>query len=207
VVPELSTSFVSITGPGAGAGKSTLAAALAGSLRGDGVHVRSIPENWFFEWPAYTDLAERFHERRYPSADDLLAAFDRLRGDVGPGALWVQEWSWIDLAEDLPWAERDDDALARFSAELAHRAADLRPMILYLAVDPEIAVRRAVVQRGEAWFKRPINDVVRDCTARESRLLRAIASGAWMVHHLDAARSIDDVLRAALAVVTSSGGA
>jgi thymidylate kinase len=203
VARALSTSFVSITGPGPGAGKSTLAAALAQALEDDGVAVRSVPENWFFEWPAYTDLADRFRERRYPSADDLLAAFDRLRRDVGPDTLWVQEWSWIDLAEDLPWAVRDETALGRFCATLAERAAALRPVILYLDVEPEQAVRRAVLQRGEAWFKSPVDDVVRDYAVREPRLLRAIAGGAWTVHHLDASRPADDVLETALRVVTS----
>ncbi len=195
------TQFVSITGSGPGAGKSTLAGRIHEALRNDGADMRIVQENWFFEWPDYAELANRFRERRCPSSDDLVAAFDRLHASLERDALWLQDWSWISLAEDLPWAEQDEAALARFSATLAERAATLRPVILYLEVDPAVAVRRAALQRGAGWFKRPTADVVRDHVAGAPRLLRAIAAGSWTVHRLDATRSADDVEHQALGVL------
>jgi len=205
--------LVMISGSGPGAGKSTLAARLRVELEAARVPVRLLPESATFEGTELGDLADRFRRHDHPSADDLLAAFDHLAGRIGTDETWIQDWSWIDLAEDLAWA-RDLDALRDFSRRLHRRAVDLAPYVLYLRTDITTALARAVHQRGERWLARTqealtsrtdLRTAMADLTAvyanREVRLRAALEAGGWPVADLVVDADADQVLEAALAVL------
>ncbi|WP_020574330.1 hypothetical protein [Actinopolymorpha alba] len=144
--------LVMITGSGPGAGKSTLANRLQGELEARGYAVRLWPEMALFEWESLAGLAERFRRCEYPSPDDLISVFKDVLGSTDSDATWIQDWSWIDLAEDLPWAVDDLGALGDFSQRAHAAAAYLQPLVLYLHTDISVALDRAVKQRGIRWL-------------------------------------------------------
>lgn len=180
-----------ISGSGPGAGKSTLARRLEREFARSGRKVRVWPESALFEWTELADLADRFRRRDYPTADHLLDAFERVAGATAADTVWVQDWSWPDLAEDLPWAA-ELDALCAFSARMRAAAARLRPIVLYLAADIETGLERAVRQRGQAWLARTHRALVGGepdghaltrlaaCYAvRERRIRQSLVAGGW----------------------------
>jgi hypothetical protein len=199
----LRTSFVQITGPCAGAGKSTLAQGLLETLTADGIAVWLVPEAWIFEWAKFAWLARMFRTRNFPSAAELRGAFDELDRIAPRGALWLQDWSWIDLGEDLPWAVADVHELERYSHELMQLVRPRSPLVLYLSLPPIVGIERAALQRGDGWAKKPLEEMRKDCDEREPRLVAAIEAGGWPIHRLDATRSPDAVLDEALLALTS----
>lgn len=185
--------LVMITGSGPGAGKSTLAGRLARELARQGDAVRLWPEGALFEWPELAGLADRFRRQAYPSAADLIATFEQVLRGAPPDTTWVQDWSWQDLADDLPWAVGLHD-LCEFSAQFYVAAMHLHPIVVYLEADITAALNRAVRQRGERWLvrtqhaltdgtlrSRAIEDVAAAYAARETRIRQSIAAGGWPI--------------------------
>lgn len=127
---------------------------------------------------------------------------------------WIQDWSWIDLAEDLPWAIADVAALNAYSARLAALAEKYRPLVVYLDIDPGLALERASRQRGPDWTRRTIATAVQvggpDCEGdpaaafakRQPRMLGVIAQGAWPLLMIDATSPAEAVLAEALGAVS-----
>jgi hypothetical protein len=62
--------------------------------------------------------------------------------------VWIQDWSWINLAGMLPWARGNEGALLAFSCELQRVARSLWPLVLHLRIDPQDSLQRAVAERG-----------------------------------------------------------
>jgi hypothetical protein len=85
---------------------------------------------------------------------DVLAAFDRVVGDPPHEDVFVQDWTWLDLAAHMSWALTDPSAFNAFAAELRRRAEHLDPVLLYLSVDTDRGVRRAADERGQRWLTR-----------------------------------------------------
>jgi hypothetical protein len=192
------TSLVMVTGSGPGVGKTTLVGGVQKARALSGQETFVVHEDWLFDWPRYSDLARMFKEKNFPTADDLLAAFSDLDGQVPPGALWIQDWSWIDLAEDLPWAT-DPDVLSDYSLRLLAAARHRNPLVVYLSLDPAVGVDRRVHQYGAEWFSTSLDQAAVMYATREPRLLAAIAAGSWPTHTIAASREVEDVLRDALA--------
>lgn len=208
--------LVMITGSGPGAGKSTLAGRLGRELDRRGESVRLWPEGALFEWPELAGLADRFRSRNYPSAADLISAFEHVVGAAEADTVWVQDWSWHDLAEDLPWAG-DLEELCEFSRRMCSTAAGLHPIVLYLEADITAGLERAVRQRGVRWLARTrdaltpgtsrgrtIEDVATAYTARERRIRQSIEAGGWPVVTIRVTATADRVFTEALSAVKPS---
>lgn len=136
-----------------------------------------------------------------------------MRGRLSAQQIPVQDWSWIDLAEDLPWAA-DLAALCSFSRRLYATAADLRPLVLYLRADIEQGVQRAARQRGAKWLARhqvgftnradvatAVADVADFYRTRERRLRGALTAGGWPVTDIQADSTAAEVLARSLEVL------
>jgi len=225
------TRLVIITGSAPGAGKSTLMRTLAAGLRGLGNSVievgedavwgerqlGTLPVDYATAWPEFRAL---LHERPCsgsPTATEVFDAFVRVQRRVTASRVWIQDWSWIDLAGMLPWARANEGALLAFSCDLQRVARSLWPLVLHLRIDPQDSLRRAVAERGWVWFDRHAG-VSSDDLGREERLralaasyrererrrLRVLDAGGWDVVVIDAQAGCAAVLRSALETV---GGA
>ena len=215
------TRLVIITGSAPGAGKSTLMRTLAAGLRGLGNSVievdedavwgerqlGTLPVDYATAWPEFRAL---LHERPCggsPTVTEVFEAFVRVQRRVAASRVWIQDWSWIDLAGMLPWACAHEGALLAFSCDLQRVARSLWPLVLHLRIDPQDSLRRAVAERGWVWFDRHAG-VSSDGLGREERLralaasyrererrrLRVLDAGGWDVIVIDAQEECASVL-------------
>ena len=170
-----------ITGSGPGAGKTTLAERLRAAFEDRHCTARLWPEKALFKWEILADLADRFRRREYPSADDLIGVLSHVLSSADSDLTWIQDWSWVDIAEDLPWAAHDLSALDTFSRRAHAAAVHLQPVVLYLSADIPAALDRAVRQRGERWLARrgTFEAVAASYVLRETRIRHAITAGGW----------------------------
>jgi len=215
------TRLVMITGSAPGAGKSTLMRTLAAGLRGLGNSVievgedavwgdrqlGTLPVDYATAWPEFRAL---LHERPCdvsPTVTEVFDAFARVQRRAAAARVWIQDWSWIDLAGMLPWARAHEGALLAFSCDLQRVARSLSPLVLHLRIDPQDSLRRAVAERGWVWFDRHAG-VSSDGLGREERLralaasyrererrrLRVLEAGGWDVIVIDAQEECASVL-------------
>lgn len=128
-------------------------------------------------------------------------------GSADSEATWIQDWSWIDLAEDLPWAVNDLSALDDFSRRAHSAAAYLQPLVLYLHTDIAVALSRAVQQRGQRWLARrgTFDAVAASFASRETRIRHAIEAGGWPICDIHVHSNADRVLAEALAALRLAG--
>lgn len=223
--------LVMITGSAPGAGKSTLMRGLAAGLRTGGNSVievdedavwgerqlGTLPVDYATAWPEFRAL---LHERPcggFPTVTALFDAFARVQRRVATARVWIQDWSWVDLAGMLPWARADEGALLAFSCDLQRVARLLRPLVLHLRIDPHDSLRRAVAERGWVWFDRhagascdeggreeQLRALAASYRERERWRLRVLDGGGWNVVVIDAQEGGGLVLGSALEIV---GGA
>ena len=225
------TRLVMITGSAPGAGKSTLMHTLAAGLRGLGNSVievgedavwgdrqlGTLPVDYTTAWPEFRAL---LHERPCDVSPPSLRCLMHLHACNDAlllHAMWIQDWSWSDLAGMLPWARANEAALLAFSCDLQRVARSLWPLVLHVRIDPQDSLRRAVAERGWVWFDRHagvssdgLGREERLCTLtasyreRERRRLRVLHAGGWDVVVIDAQAGHASVFGRALETV---GGA
>lgn len=218
--------LIMITGSGPGAGKSTIMAEIAKTLRHRAMPALEVDEDAVWGkrqlgrnpieltavWPEFRELLHTPKPQLSPTAADLLHTFQCVQDRAArAGAIWIQDWSWLDVAEMLPWAQSDHRLLLRFSTDLRTMAEQLRPTVLYLRTDPEHALRRAVADRGPVWFERHADGRV-TASNSEERLLalaslyatreqlrrRVLEDGGWTPVYIDSGGRLQAVLHAAL---------
>jgi thymidylate kinase len=144
--------LIQFAGTSCGAGKSTLSRALAPALAEAGRSVEFVEEDALFRLPELAWLADRFRRRDFPSAGDLLAAFEAYLA-ARPDVEWiVNDGSWVLLAEDLPWAQRSREELVAYTRRLRELAAPHDPVVFFLDAPAAVAVARARVRDGDERF-------------------------------------------------------
>lgn len=151
---------------------------------------------------ARSDFRQLIFERR--SADptgEAVGLFSTLLAKChSAGELWLQDWTWPDLIA-LMWVAPAADRIA-LSRRLRVLADPVGALILYLDVRSEVAVARALAERGPAWFNRhfhrPLSapvvaDDIRAGAAqyeqRRTEHLDFILAAGWRVRHLDGEQS------------------
>lgn len=225
------TRLVMITGSAPGAGKSTLMRTLAARLRGLGGSVievsedavwgerqlGTLPVDYATAWPEFRALLHERPSGGSPTVTEVFDTFARVHRRVAAARVWIQDWSWIDLAEMLPWACANEEALLAFSCDLQRVARSRWPLVLHLRIDPQHSLRRAVAERGWIWFDRHAGGSADDrgreerlralaasYRERERRRLRVLEAGGWDVVVIDAQAGCASVLGRAREIV---GGA
>ena len=227
----MGTRLIIITGSAPGAGKSTLMRGLAASWRtlGDSVsevdedavwgkrQLGTSPVDYSEAWPEFWALLHERPSAGFPAADEVLATFAHIQRRVKAAKVWLQDWSWVDLAGKLPWALADEGALLAFSRDMLKLARPLSPLVLYLRIDPRDSLWRAVAERGFVWFARhagatsddlghaeELRALATSYGEAEQRRLRLLAGGGWNVVEIDAQESYVSVLRSALEIVAGA---
>lgn len=225
------TRLVIITGSAPGAGKSTLMRTLAAGLRGQGDSVievsedavwgerqlGTLPVDYATAWPEFRALLHERPSGGSPTVTEVFDAFARVQRRAAAARVWIQDWSWIDLAGMLPWAHASEEALLAFSCDLQRVARPRWPLVLHLRIDPHDSLRRAVAERGWVWFDRHAGAASADLGRAERlralaasyregerRRLRVLDVGGWDVVIIDAHEGCAAVLRSAREAV---GGA
>jgi hypothetical protein len=174
----------------------------------------TLPVDYATAWPEFRAL---LHERPCggsPTVTEVFDAFVHVQQRATASGVWIQDWSWIDLAGMLPWARAHEGALLAFSGDLQHVARSLRPLVLHVRVDPQDSLRRAVAERGGVWFDRHtgvssdglgrekrLRALAASYREREQRRLRVLEVGGWDVAVIDAQAGCAAVLRSALETV------
>jgi hypothetical protein len=227
----MGTRLIIITGSAPGAGKSTLMRGLAASLRtlGDSVievdedavwgkrQLGTLPVDYLEAWPEFRALLHERPSGDFPAADEVLATFAHIQRRVKAANVWLQDWSWVDLAGKLPWALADEGALLAFSRDMLKVARPLSPLVLYLRIDPRDSLGRAVAERGFVWFARhagatsddlgraeQLRTLATSYGEAEQRRLRVLDGGGWNVVAIDAHESYVSVLQSALEIVAEA---
>jgi thymidylate kinase len=93
------------------------------------------------------------HEER---AARLVDAFRRAATRANAlSATWLQDWVWSDLAHAC-LGDKASPTATDVTAHLVHLATDhgFHPTVLFLRVDAQVALRRALTERGPTWFNR-----------------------------------------------------
>jgi hypothetical protein len=114
------------------------------------------------------------------------------------------------MVSDLPWAEGRPDVLPRHAVDVLELARPLRPVLLNLVGDVEVAVARAAAERGERWVRRYARLAAMDGVSSRMPLeaiaewikrqpyealeLQAFREAGWPVWEIDAMRSAEDVV-------------
>jgi thymidylate kinase len=221
--------LIMIGGTVPGAGKTTLMRALATALTAGGTACMTLTEDEVWgerqlglapvddrsarpEFAALRDPAAQRDER----AVRLVEAFRTaaVRADA-LHATWVQDWVWSDLAHACL-----DDTATPTAAAVTGRLPGLATehgfaaTVLFLRVGAGVALRRALVERGQTWFTRHLGVEVQ--TAVDDGLLRDLADGydravparreqllsaGWDVLDVDADGAPEQVTASALAAL------
>lgn len=214
------TRFVMISGVSAGVGKTTLARALAGRRSGSGLPVDLFTEEQLFSREEFAEIGTAFRDRTYPSSEMMLEGYRRiLAGLESDHEAIIFDWSCLGMISDLPWAEGRQDVLEAHASEVARLTASMGPALIYLEAEPEVAVQRAVAQRGDRWARRYARLAAEGRVAPTRDFLTVIADGirsdatrhmenqayrsaGWSVVEIDARMEADAVLDAAWRALT-----
>lgn len=144
-------------GTSPGAGKTTLTTELASTLAHEGVVLVSEDEVWgarrLDDGPvdresARTEFVDLLHSGHPPTVEALEVTFDRIAQSAARTSWWLQDWTWLDLASMTVQAWKQSDASGLLERLGAHRS-----VVLYLKVDPQEAMLRAVAERGPTWLR------------------------------------------------------
>ena len=140
-----------------------------------------------------------------PPPDQVVQVFEQLVNEaLDRSAIWLQDWCWSDLLGMLGW---DHQAVRVTLQQLQKIAAALAPRVIYLRVDPSVALLRALEERGPRWFNRhattpfdgPVTATMVDNMAALSRRAESARIGAlagWATTSVDAAAPHHEVLEA-----------
>ena len=148
------------------------------------------------------------------SAARIMQLFAQLVDEcVAAKSLWLQDWTWPELIRmslELP----TEQEVGQTSAQVRALAEPVRPLIVHLDLDPQVAVQRALQERGDIWFNRhfgrslhaPVQ--VEDIRAGAARYrstseakLDALSAAGWQVRRVDAQRALADVVSDTLLLV------
>jgi thymidylate kinase len=218
--------LIMITGSAPGAGKSTLMSKIAKSLRDRDVSVLEVDEDALWGkrqlgrspidltavWPEFRELLHEPRPQTSPTAAAVLHTFQRIQNRADPQAtVWIQDWSWLDLGTMVLGSKTDEHRLAAFSNALRSLAEPLNPAVLYLRINPETALRRAVAERGSVWFERHAVGEVKASTFEERVVAlaalygkrddfrrRILEEGDWNPFYIDGSSKHQAVFNAAL---------
>ena len=202
-----------------GAGKTTLLRALAARCQLAGQEVLAIDEDAVWgerrfdtapvdlttAWPVFQDL---MHRNRSVHPDAVVRVFTGFVDEVlARDAVWLQDWPWSLLLQMIGW---DQQAQRATALRLQDAARALNPRVLLLDVDSDLALRRALAERGEVWFNRhagaPLNAPVTSAVVGElaaRRRIEARSQDGWAVTRLDATAPADTVAERAWRAVHS----
>jgi hypothetical protein len=147
----------------------------------------------------------------------LTTLFDRLIAECrAASVLWVQDWTWPELVA-LLWHEATTSKQVQLSRRLRIHAESLRPLIFNIELEPEVAISRALAERGATWFnrhfKRPLpstvagEDVRRAAAIYEERQRwqsTFLQASTWDVRHLDGNMAPHLLANEALELVASA---
>jgi hypothetical protein len=183
-------------------------------------HVDFIDEDRaVFERPEFADVGDQFRRHNagepdvpHPSPSMLERAYERIVETLrGSGAFGVMDWSFVDLAEDLDWAEASLADLHEHSRSVREIMNPLNPLVLFLEGDPRVGILRRVAERGRAWFGAQnlsdeewlafIDARVAESRRLQRRVLGTFAAGAWELARIDGGQEKAAVLRQALATL------
>ncbi len=207
----------------AGAGKSTLAAGLAATLRAEGHRVDLFGEEQLFTRPDFAVVAEGFRTKRFPTAAMFEAAYqdyfasliDHSMIDGSIVDQWtVMDWSAAGMVGDLDWAMQDRAGFVTHLRSVMELNAPRQLILLNLSVDPAIATERAARQRGAQWITRydelarnagidgigPIDRIIERARTQlepAAQERAAAREAGWTIIDLDASGSSAQVRRAA----------
>jgi hypothetical protein len=200
-----------VTSVGPGIGKTTLAAGLVARARKAGLHAELFEEGEIFTRPAFSSVGRAFRDRgTCPTAAMMVDAYAAFVGEIDPNGAFVFDWSCLGMISDLPWAEGRPDVLLRHARDVFELAQPLRPALLHLAGDIEVALARAAAERGERWVRRYAQLAAADRPTTRARLaaiaewiqrqpdlkleLDAFRAAGWPVSEIDAIRPVAQVL-------------
>ena len=209
--------WVALAGP-AGGGKSTLSRAAGATMRQAGILVDVCSEDELFTRPEFDNVARQFQGPTGPTPEELEAAYAAWLANLPPQAVAVTDWHPAGMAGDLPWAVDDRPRLRRHLQAVRRLAT--QAIVVTLQLPAEVAVARAVSERGESWLIR--SDFValaagHDQPDRWARLLawtqahntrtgaelEVAASAGWLVNRIDASGSPQETLRQAMGALSN----
>jgi thymidylate kinase len=213
-----------------GAGKTTLMEALAAAFStGAGSACMALTEDDVWgkrqlglapvdhrsarpEFVRLLDPTASYDERAAGLVDAFLSAVARANA---MDALWLQDWVWSDLARAC-LRDGGTPTAADVTRELVKLAREggVQATVLFLHVHPEVALRRALAERGQVWLNRHLGADVRATvdTDRLTEVAQAYGRGVaprrqqlsddgWKVADISAAGPVDQVVASAVAAL------
>ncbi len=206
----LLSQFVMTTGVSPGIGKSTLAMGLVARAAHAHRELELFDVAQIFSRSTFSDIGRAFRDRTYPTAESMLRGYASVVDELAPTGGVVFDWDCLGMVSDLPWAEGRPDVLLRHAVDVFEIAHPLRPVLLNLVGDIDVAVARAAAQRGESWVRRYSRLAVMDGARSRMRLaainewmkrqlhqaleLQAFGKAGWPVWEVDAMQPAEDVL-------------
>jgi len=198
------------TGVSVGIGKSTLTAGLAERAADMGIEFELFDVAQIFSREAFADIGRAFRDRTYPTAEMMLRGYAGVIREMAANRAVLFDWSCLSMVSDLRWAEGRPDVLLRHAIDALERARPLRPVLLNLVGDIEVALTRAAAERGESWVRRYARRAAMDGARSRTRLeaivewiknqpyaaleLQAFREAGWSVWDIDAMQPAEDVL-------------
>ena len=144
--------IVSVVGSAPGAGKSTLAAALAGELAGRGLRVDLFREEEIRTRPAFAGVAAELRAGGEVALPTLRAGVAAWAAAVDADVVVADALVPV-VPSMLVWGH-SEDAVAAFHADLAGL---VDPVVLYVDADVDAALARAQRREGPAWLPWPVH--------------------------------------------------
>jgi hypothetical protein len=164
------------------------------------------------EFARLLDPTASYDERAARLVDAFRSAVARANA---MDALWLQDWVWSDVARAcLP--DGGTPTAAEVNGELLGLAREggVQPIVLFLQVDPEVALRRALTERGQVWLNRHLGadvhaavdaDRLTEVAQRYGRRVatrrQQLSDDGWAVADLSADGPVHQVAASALAAL------
>lgn len=149
---ETLSGLVLVYGPGPGLGKSALGRALTERLISQGIPARLIEEHEITTHPAFRGYVRGAAAGRADDAATLIEACRRFVSELGDQCSEITVldsvlpcWDW------LYSAGCSDAEVSAFSRALAGMLATLHPVLVFVEGDLEVALSRAIEDRGMDW--------------------------------------------------------
>jgi hypothetical protein len=178
-----------------------------------GVPVDVCGEDELFTRPEFGRAAIQFRGPSAPGPEDLEDCYTAWVASLPQKSVAVTDWNPAGMAGDLPWATQGQLRLRRHLQVV--RALAAQAIVVNLQVPVEVAVDRAVAERGEGWLVRS-DQVARAAghhqqdrlarvhawtklhTIRTAAELRVAAAAGWLIAEVDASGSPQSTLSRAL---------
>jgi adenylate kinase family enzyme len=151
-IGPLPNKLIIFTGSSVGSGKSTLASFVFTQLRLNGISARRIHEDDVLYLDVFAPFIQRIPEVGFDLNELLLVSKHLVEQCAASAEIYITDSIFPYFYWLFP-AGYSRDTIQQFSRDLYDILEKLNPLLIYLDSDVDLALKRAVSERGRQWLE------------------------------------------------------